>query len=102
MAQRERSDFRRDRRLITQPPLSDSNRRNWRPKPGDGFCQYCEKFDVRGLTRARASGYLLCHSCISSSRVRNECAERVQSSPAARQKGRDASQRPSAAESEET
>jgi hypothetical protein len=57
-----------------EPVDSWQKGRNWRPKPGNGVCEHCGQFDVRGLTRVRASRYLLCHSCISSSRIRDMLA----------------------------
>lgn len=52
--------------------LGPWNARRKRPKPGNGICDFCDTFDVKGLTRSPAAGgKLLCHSCVSSSRIRD-------------------------------
>jgi hypothetical protein len=76
MAQRTRADTPRDRKSITfQEPKFDERTKK-AVKRGDGVCENpdCKKFEIRGLTQATKSGYLLCGKCISSSIVRDRLA----------------------------
>ena len=72
MGQRTRADTKRDRETITDNEPRDSWKRRFKPTPGNGVCQFCDRLEVRGLTpMPSARNALLCFSCRSSSRIRS-------------------------------